>query len=37
MINIIRGLLRLLGFLIKVRAHTRMAGTVPVVSYWRWA
>lgn len=37
MINIVRVLLGWLGFLVKVRAHTRLGGIVHVVSYWRGA
>ncbi len=37
MINILRILLSWLGFLTRVRAHTRVGGLVNVVSYWRVA
>jgi hypothetical protein len=35
MINIMRWTLKILGFLVKVRAHVRAGGTVPVMAYWR--
>lgn len=37
MLGIIKFVLKLLGFLEKVRAHTRHMGAVSVSAYWRRA
>lgn len=34
---VIRFVLKLLGILVRVRAHTRLHGAVKVIEYWRHA
>jgi len=36
-IKLVRFVMRALGLLVKVKAHTRLGGVIKVVEYWRHA